>query len=90
MTFDQASAVGLAGLTYLAGKEDAVAVFLRLSGLQPPDLRNRVDDPDLLLAVLEFLLTDDEIVMDFCRERDLSPRRIHLAQHVLETRQPST
>ena len=41
-------------LAFLAGEDEALGRFLTLSGIHPQDLRERVDDPLLLAAVLDF------------------------------------
>jgi len=83
MTRERAETIGLDGLTYLAGLPDWLERFLRLSGLEIPALRDRAADPDFLRAVLEFLLTDDVLVADFCKEHGLEARDIHMAHRVL-------
>ena len=86
MTPDRAETIGLDALTFLAGLPERIEDFMRLSGLEPEFLRTHALDPDLLGAVLGFLLTDDAMVLDFCLERELEARDIHLAHHMLEKR----
>jgi hypothetical protein len=83
MTRARAETVGLEGLAFLAGLPERLEGFLRLSGLDIPALRDRTSDPDFLRAVLEFLLTEDVLVTDFCKERGLDARDIHMANRVL-------
>jgi hypothetical protein len=83
MTPERAETIGLNGLAFLAGLPEWMERFLRLSGLEPSILRARASDPDFLRAVLDFLLTEDVLVTDFCNERDLEARDIHAAHRML-------
>jgi len=81
---EQAETLALEALGFLAGTPDVLARFLGSAGIDVPELRRRASDPDMLRAVLEFLLTDDTLAGDFCGERNLDPRVLHLASHELE------
>lgn len=51
-------------LTWLASDErDLLAVFLGATGMNETDLKSRAADPDVLAAVLDFVLMDDAWVM---------------------------
>jgi hypothetical protein len=78
-----AETIALDGLAFLAGRPEDMERFLRNSGLGVEELKRRAADPDMLRAVLEFLLQDDEMVTGFCREAGLEPKDLHLANHVL-------
>lgn len=84
VTKDQATTLALAGLAFLAADEENMQRFLAATGLDPGSLRARADDPGLLLAVLDFLLGADEMVLAFCEENGCDPRRLHVARAVLE------
>jgi hypothetical protein len=78
-----AETIALDGLAFLAGRPEDMERFLRNSGLDAGELKHRAADPDMLRAVLEFLLQDDEMVTGFCRGAGLEPKDLHLADHVL-------
>ncbi|TNJ41825.1 DUF3572 domain-containing protein [Phaeobacter sp. B1627] len=63
---DQAEVLSLKALSWLAGNDDLLPVFLGASGASLSDLRDRVNDATFLGAVLDFLLMDDAWVMAFC------------------------
>ena len=63
---DQAEVLSLKALSWLAGNDELLPVFLGASGASLSDLRDRVNDPAFLGAVLDFLLMDDAWVMAFC------------------------
>ena len=83
LTKEQAETIALDALAFLATQPEELERFLRNSGLDVGELRQRAAEPDVLRAVIEFLLQDDALVTGFCQERELDPRDVHLANHVL-------
>jgi hypothetical protein len=63
---EAAETLALQAVAWLAGHDDLLPVFLGASGLSERDLRTGLDQPDLLAAVLDFLLMDDAWVIQFC------------------------
>jgi hypothetical protein len=83
MTRERAETLALEALSFLAADPEALGRFLRNSGLEALELRRRASDPDMLRAVLEYLMADDALAGDFCRDRGFDPRDLHLANHLL-------
>ena len=83
MTPIAAVTLGLEALTWLVARPDALARFLSTSGLGAADLRARASEPDLLAAVLQYLLSQEALAMEFCKTEVVDSRDLHLAQHVL-------
>ncbi len=83
MTQDRAETIAIGGLAFLAGQPDRIDRFLALSGMDAAALRAGAADPDVLRAILDFLLTDDELVTGFCGEQKLDARDLHMAHRVL-------
>ena len=83
LTPEVAETLALDGLAFVVADSGRLERFLRLTGLEGTTLRARASDPDVLRAVLDFLLTDDSLVEDFCREQGLEARDLHLAQRLL-------
>ena len=54
------------GVYWLAANDDLLPVFLGSSGASEGDLRERAADPQILGAVLDFLMMDDAWVVAFC------------------------
>jgi hypothetical protein len=79
----RAETIALDGLAFLAGRPEELERFLRNSGIDVAELKTRAADPDMLRAVLEFLLLDDALVTGFCGEAGLEPKDLHLANRVL-------
>lgn len=80
---DRAETVALGGLAFLAAQPEEIERFLRLSGLDVDTLRAKAADPELLRAVMEFILADDARVTGLCQDLDLEPRDLHAALQAL-------
>ncbi len=80
---DFAETLALDALAWLVSNEDLCPVFLGSTGLAEGDLVAQADDPDLLAAVLDFLLMDDAWVMAFCDARGLAYGRVTEARAAL-------
>lgn len=69
----EAETVALQALAWLAGQDELLPVFLGATGATLADLRDRAGDPELLAAVLDFLLMDDAWVAGFAASAGLAP-----------------
>ena len=83
LTKDRAETIALQCLGFLASQPDELERFLRSSGLELEELRARAGDPDILRAILEFILADDTRITGLCQEMEIEPRDLHTANHVL-------
>ena len=83
MTPDRAEVLALEGLGWLAGQEDGIQRFLNQSGIDAATLRDAAGTPELGVAVLDFLLANEDLLLPFCESLSLDPRRVHLARHAL-------
>jgi len=66
MTEAQAETIAIQVLSWLAADDDLIGGFLGVAGASPEDLRARAADPEFLGFVLDYLLSDDNMVMAFC------------------------
>ena len=71
------------GLAFLAAQPEEIERFLRNSGLDAAELRLRAADPDVLRAVLDYILAGDATTTGFCEEQALDPRVLHEANRIL-------
>ncbi|MFL5239121.1 MAG: DUF3572 domain-containing protein [Rhizomicrobium sp.] len=78
-----AETVALKCLTFIAGTPEALSRFLTASGASAEMIREHADDPGFLSAVLDFILSDDDLLTEFCGAESLSARSIHLASAAL-------
>jgi hypothetical protein len=83
MTPEKAEILALEGLGWMAGEPEAIEKFLSLSGLEPGALREAATDPQTGVAVLDFLLADEPLLLKFCDSRGIDPRQVQMARQVL-------
>ena len=79
MNRHDAEILALKALNWAATVQSALPQFVAQSGLELEDLRRQAGDPELLAALLEFLLADDSLARAFCEEEGLEPHKLHLA-----------
>ena len=83
-TRENAEILALEGLGWLAGQEDGLQRFLDQSGIEPGGLREAAGRPEAGLAVLDFLLSNEDLLLGFCASADIDPQALHLARHRLD------
>jgi hypothetical protein len=83
-TLDQAATLALKALAYLTNFEPELQRFLDLSGAGAETLPRRANEPEFLVSVLDFLLTNEELLVRFCDDTSVDARTVHLARLVLE------
>ena len=80
---EQAEILALEALAWLAGQPEAIARFLTISGLETSDLRLAVGDSGLQASVLDYLLANESLLLDFCQSASLKPQAVHTARYRL-------
>jgi hypothetical protein len=85
MTPQTAEIIAFKALAFLVNSPEALARFLDLSGLDAATLRVRAEEPEMLSAIIDFLLRDEALVVRFCGEESVSARDVHVAKHVLSS-----
>ncbi|HYK79387.1 MAG TPA: DUF3572 domain-containing protein [Micropepsaceae bacterium] len=78
-----AQTIALQALAHIAGDGEILAHFLKISGLEPDDLRQRVSDPELLAAVIDFLLSDERLCTGFLAAEGIDAKVLHAARRAL-------
>jgi hypothetical protein len=79
----EAETLALKALAYLAHSPEDLERFVALSGVTAADLRSRADDPEILAAVLDFILAADERITGFCETVEIDPRELQAARRAL-------
>ena len=83
-----AEALALRGLAFLAEDPERLGRFLALTGLGPDELRTRTLDPALLGGVLDHLLADERLLMAFAEMAGIKPEEPARARALLPGAQP--
>jgi Protein of unknown function (DUF3572) len=81
---DEAEALALQVLAFLLSDSRQISRFLALTGIAPQDLRDVATSPDLQAATLEYLLSDEGLLLTFCQEAGIDPAIVAPA-HILLT-----
>lgn len=80
---EQAEIVALHALGWLAGNEELLPVFLGASGAAPAELRDRAAEAEFLGAVLDFLLMNDDWVLECAAACGQAPESFQQARVLL-------
>lgn len=78
-----AEALALAAVQFLALDADRLQRFLDLTGLAPDDLRARLGEPAFLAGVLDHLLGDEPLLLDFASWAEIAPKDVADARRKL-------
>ncbi|MGC6511303.1 MAG: DUF3572 domain-containing protein [Parvibaculales bacterium] len=83
MTENDAEILALKILEWIARDEDAMVRFARLSGIDPIDLIVHASDPEMLGGMMDFFLSDEELIIAFCDETETDKELPALARQAL-------
>lgn len=83
MQASAAETLALKGLTFLALDPSRMLRFMTASGSDLDDVRARAGDPELLAAVLDFLLSDDALLLEFAAREGIKAELLHAARRAL-------
>ena len=90
MGAEAAEALALAAVQFLALEADRLQRFLDLTGLAPDDLRAWLGEPAFLAGVLDHLLGDEPLLLEFASWADIGPGAVAEAKHRLVGRREDT
>ena len=80
----QAETLAIGALTFLASRPEALGRFLSLTGIGPASLRSAAADPSFLAGLLDHLLTNEELLVDYARDAGVPPEDIARARAALD------
>ncbi len=73
MDTETALTIALKALAYIAGDSRALDRFLAQTGFDDAALRAQAEDPAFLGGVLDFVLGEEPLLVDFCADAGLDP-----------------
>lgn len=71
--FESAVSTAQRALIWMSDHPEAMGRFLDASGIAPGELRARVADPEFLGFVLDFMLADEPMLLEFCAVEGCAP-----------------
>lgn len=83
MTDDQAETMALSVLGWLAAEPDLMGTFLAQSGLATDDLPTLASDRGFLAGVMDFLMAEDQRVLDVAAALGMRPEDLARAAATL-------
>jgi hypothetical protein len=78
-----AETVAIQALSYLAAEPVRLGRFLAETGLGPETLRGAAKSPEFLVSVLDFVLSDENLVKEFAAASELKPSTVSAAREAL-------
>jgi Protein of unknown function (DUF3572) len=75
--------MAVAALTFIAQDSECLGRFLALSGLEPGNLRDAAAEPGFLVGVLDYLSSDEPLLLAFAANFQIDPTAIATAQRLL-------
>lgn len=87
---DAAADLAIAALAFLAGEAERLEPFLAQTGLGPQSLRAAAREPGFLLAVLDHVARDGDLLMAFANENGIDPVDVERARAALAPRAGDT
>jgi hypothetical protein len=81
---ERAEILALEALAWLAADEGGITRFLAASGVDAADLRDAAGSTGLAVAILNFLLAHEDLLLAFCESSGTSAIELHRASHLLE------
>ena len=83
MKREQAETVALQALGFIAGEERALEGLIAQSGLGFEDMKQQAGDPIFLACVVDFILSDESLLLAFCEATELPPETPARARRAL-------
>jgi hypothetical protein len=80
ITHDQAQTVALEAFTALSSHGGRLARFMNISGLTPETIRGAAAEPGFLAGILDYVASDEALLLELAKEMDMKP------EHIMEAR----
>ena len=80
---DGAETLAVQALSFLAEEPERLGQFLAASGMGPEMIRKAAADPGFLAGVLDFVASDEPLLIAFAQHAGIDPRMVERAQALL-------
>jgi hypothetical protein len=83
ITREAAERLAIQALDYLSAEPERLARFLALSGLDPRTIRSAARDPQFLAGVLEYVASDEALLVAFAEHIEMPPGYVAGSRNLL-------
>ena len=80
---DSARSLAVSALAFIGADSDRLNRFLSLTGLGPDNLRTAAADPAFLGSMLDYLVGDEALLVEFAADARIKPEAVARAHAVL-------
>jgi hypothetical protein len=85
-----AAELAITALTFIAEEPERLGRFLASSGIGPESLREAAGEPDFLLGVLDYVVGDEALLLEFAGHSAIDPTAVARARNVLAGETPQS
>ena len=79
-TPEKAEFLALQAVSFLASDDDRIGRFMSISGMSPDSLMQTIGDTTVLAGVLDYILSDDSLLIEFSEFAEIAPEVPALAR----------
>jgi hypothetical protein len=83
VTREQAENVAVGAFSFITSDEERLGRFLAVSGLRPDTIRDAASSPGFLAGILDYVVSDEPLLMALAKEMDTRPEHIMQAHLTL-------
>jgi hypothetical protein len=83
LTLEAAENLAIEALSFVASDPELVSRFLALTGIAPSHLRTAATDPGFLAGVVDYVMTDERLLVAFASHAGIPPTDIAAARRAL-------
>ena len=80
---EHAEALAIQALSFLASEPERLGRFLAVTGIGPESLRAAAATPGFLAGILDYLIANEALLLDFTAEHGFDPASVVRARDVL-------
>ena len=73
MDSSQSEIIAIRAIEWLASQENEFQNFKTLTGITVEDIRSRLNDPEFLASVMDFILASEKRLLEFCEDIQIAP-----------------
>ena len=83
LTAEVAETLAIQALAFLAAEPESLGRFLAITGIGPDEIRSAAREPNFLAGVLDYLASDEPLLVAFATQIGIDPADVVRASTVL-------